>query len=140
MGIALELALEDHIYEDIASKFFEHFLYIAEAMTNIGGDGIGLWDEQDEFYYDVLHLPDGERIPLRGRSLAGLIPLFAVEVLDASGIAQLPHFSARLHWFLEHRPHLARLVSRWHAASTGETHLMSLLRGTRTTRVLNPLH
>ncbi len=64
MRIALELALEDRVYEDLATKFFEHFLYIAEAMTNIGGEGIGLWDETDEFYYDVLHLPDGERIPL----------------------------------------------------------------------------
>jgi hypothetical protein len=137
MRIALELALEDHVYEDIASKFFEHFLYIAEAMTNIGGDGIGLWDEQDEFYYDVLHLPDGERIPLRVRSLVGLIPFFAVEVLDASVIAQLSHFTARLHWFLEHRPHLARLVSRWYDASTGEKHLLSLLRGHRMKRLLN---
>ena len=84
MRIALELALDDSVYEDIATKFFEHFLYIADAMTNIGGDGIGLWDEADEFYYDVLHLPDGERIPLRLRSMVGLIPLFAVEVLDAA--------------------------------------------------------
>jgi hypothetical protein len=136
MRIALELALEDHVYEDIASKFFEHFLYIAEAMTNIGGDGIGLWDEQDEFYYDVLHLPDGERIPLRVRSLVGLIPLFAVEVLDSSVFAQLPRFSARLHWFLEHRPHLARLVSRWRDAR-GEKHLLSLLRGHRMKRLLS---
>jgi hypothetical protein len=137
MRIALELALEDHVYEDIASKFFEHFLYIAEAMTNIGGDGIGLWDEQDEFYYDVLHLPDGERIPLRVRSLVGLIPLFAVEVLDASVITQLRRFSGRLHWFLEHRPHLAKLVSRWYDASSGEKHLLSLLRGHRMKRLLN---
>ena len=113
MRIALELALEDHVYEDIASKFFEHFLYIAEAMTNIGGDGIGLWDEQDEFYYDVLHLPDGERIPLRVRSLVGLIPLFAVEVLDASVIAQLrPTSALDCIGFSSYRPHLARLVSR----------------------------
>src|SRR5467141_666301 len=137
MRIALELALTDHVYEDIASKFFEHFLYIAEAMTNIGGDGIGLWDEQDEFYYDVLHLPGGERIPLRVRSLVGLIPLFAVEVLDASVFARLPSFSTRAHWFLEHRPQLARLVSRWHDASTGERHLLSLLRGHRMKRLLN---
>ena len=116
MRIALELALEDRVYEDIASKFFEHFLYIAEAMTNIGGDGIGLWDETDEFYYDVLHLPDGERIPLRLRSMVGLIPLFAVEVLDGSVFARLPEFSARAHWFLEHRPQLAKLVSRWRDA------------------------
>jgi hypothetical protein len=137
MRIALELALEDHVYEDIASKFFEHFLYIAEAMTNIGGDGIGLWDDQDEFYYDVLHLPNGERIPLRVRSLVGLIPLFAVEVLDAAVFAQLPRFSARSHWFLEHRPHLAQLVSRWRDANAGERHLLSLLRGHRMKRLLN---
>jgi Glycosyl hydrolase family 63 C-terminal domain len=137
MRIALELAQTDHVYEDIASKFFEHFLYIAGAMTNIGGDGIGLWDEEDEFYYDVVHLPDGERIPLRLRSLVGLIPLFAVEVLDASVFTRLRSFSARAHWFLEHRPHLARLVSRWHDASTGERHLLSLLRGHRMKRLLN---
>jgi hypothetical protein len=137
MRIALELALTDHVYEDIASKFFEHFLYIAEAMTNIGGNGIGLWDDEDEFYYDVLHLSGGERIPLRVRSLVGLIPLFAVEVLDASKIARLPRFNARLHWFLEHRPQLARLVSRWNDPSTGERHLLSLLRGHRMKRLLH---
>ena len=137
MRIALELALDDNVYEDIASKFFEHFLYIAEAMTNIGGGGIGLWDEEDEFYYDLLHCPDGQRIPLRVRSLVGLIPLLAVEVLDASVFARLRRFSARTHWFLEHRPHLARLVSRWYDASAGEKHLLSLLRGHRMKRLLN---
>jgi hypothetical protein len=106
-------------------------------MTNIGGDGIGLWDEEDEFYYDVIHLPGGERIPMRLRSLVGLIPLFAVEVLDASVFTRLPRFSARSHWFLEHRPHLARLVSRWNDASTGERHLLSLLRGHRMKRLLS---
>jgi hypothetical protein len=137
MRIALELALFDHVYEDIASKFFEHFLYIAEAMTNIGGDGIGLWDEADEFYYDVLHCPDGKRIPLQVRSLVGLIPLFAVEVLDTSVFARLPLFSARTHWFLERRPQLARLVSRWNDAKNGERHFLSLLRGHRMKRLLN---
>jgi hypothetical protein len=136
MRIALELALEDHVYEDMASKFFEHFLYIAEAMTNIGGDGIGLWDEEDEFYYDVLHLPGGQRVPLRVRSMVGLIPLFAVEVLDASALARLPAFTARMRWFLDHRPHLARLVSRWHDANEDEQHLLSLLRGHRMKRLL----
>ena len=135
MRIALELALEDRVYEDIASKFFEHFLYIAAAMTNIGGDGIGLWDDTDEFYYDVLHLPDGERIPMRLRSMVGLIPLLAVEVLDSSVFARLPSFSARTHWFLDHRPKLAELVSRWHDPS-GEKHLLSLLRGHRMKRLL----
>jgi mannosylglycerate hydrolase MGH1-like protein len=137
MRIALELALDDQVYEDIATKFFEHFLYIAGAMTNIGGEGIGLWDETDEFYYDVLHLPGGERIPLRLRSMVGLIPLCAVEVLDSSVFTRLPHFSRRAHWFLEHRPQLALLVSRWSDASTGERHLLSLLRGHRMKRLLS---
>ncbi len=137
MRIALELALTDHVYEDIASKFFEHFLYIAGAMTNIGGDGIRLWDEADEFYYDVLHLPDGEQIPLRLRSMVGLITLFAVEVLDASIFTHLPNFSARTHWFIDHRPQLAKLISRWHDAGLGEKHLLSLLRGHRMKRLLS---
>ncbi|MGH7054870.1 MAG: MGH1-like glycoside hydrolase domain-containing protein, partial [Stellaceae bacterium] len=137
MRIALELALDDHVYEDIASKFFEHFLYIAEAMTNIGGDGIGLWDEKDEFYYDVLHLPGGQRVPLRLRSLVGLIPLFAVEVLGAAVFTQLRGFSTRTHWFLDHRPHLAQLVSRWRDANEDEQHLLSLLRGHRMKRLLD---
>ncbi len=137
MRIALELALGDRVYEDIASKFFEHFLYIAEAMTNIGGDGIGLWDEADEFYYDVLHLPNGERIPLRLRSMVGLIPLFAVEVLNSSVLTRLPAFSARARWFLDHRPRLAQLVSYWHDPNAGELHLLSLLRGHRMKRLLS---
>ena len=87
LRIALELAMHDHVYEDIATKFFEHFLYIAHAMENVCG-GSGLWDEADEFYYDVLNLPDGERVPLRVRSMVGLIPLFAVEVLDPEVFVQ----------------------------------------------------
>jgi hypothetical protein len=82
MRIALELAQHNHVYEDIATKFFEHFLDIAKAMTNIGGQGIGLWDEEDGFYYDVLNLPNGMMIPLKVRSMVGLIPLFAVETLE----------------------------------------------------------
>ena len=95
-----------------------------------------MWDEADEFYYDVLHLPDGERIPLRLRSMVGLIPLFAVEVLGSSVFARLPHFTARLRWFLDHRPKLAQLVSRWVDPSAGERHLLSLLRGHRMKRLL----
>jgi hypothetical protein len=131
MRIALELATQDHVYEDIATKFFEHFLLIAEAMTNIGGNGIGLWDEADEFYYDVLELPGKGAEPMRVRSLVGLIPLFAVEVLESSVIRRLPDFSRRLHWFLNHRPELARLVSRWMDQGDEERHLLSLLRGHR---------
>lgn len=131
MRIALELALHNWVYEDIATKFFEHFLQIAEAMTNMAGEGIGLWDEQDEFYYDVLNLPDNSRIPLRLRSLVGLIPLFAVETLDPDLLDQLPEFTKRLEWYLEHRPDLAQLVSRWHEPGRGDRRLLSLLRGHR---------
>ncbi|HZK91120.1 MAG TPA: glucosidase [Stellaceae bacterium] len=131
MRIALELATRDHVYEDIATKFFEHFLLIAEAMTNIGGNDIGLWDETDEFYYDVLELSGKNPEPMRVRSMVGLIPLFAVEVLDGELISGLPDFTKRLHWFLDHRPELARLVSRWLDESADERHLLSLLRGHR---------
>ncbi|MBV9248617.1 MAG: glucosidase [Acetobacteraceae bacterium] len=136
MRMALELAVENHVYEDIATKFFEHFLYIAAAMTNIGGEGIGLWDEADEFYYDVLKLPDGAAMPLRVRSMVGLIPLCATEVLEPCVFDQLPEFAGRLRWFLNYRPDLARLVSRWAEAGSGERHLLSLLRGHRMKRLL----
>jgi hypothetical protein len=131
MRIALELAVRDHVYEDIATKFFEHFLLIAEAMTNMGGRDFGLWDEADEFYYDVLVLPDTDAVPMRVRSMVGLIPLFAVEVLDGAVVSRLPEFSARLRWFLDHRPELAALVSRWQERSEDERQLLSLLRGHR---------
>jgi hypothetical protein len=135
MHIALELARHNHTYEDIATKFFEHFLHIVEAMNNVGGEGIGLWDEHDEFYYDVLNLPDGRMIPLKVRSLVGLIPLLAVEILESELLEQVPQFKERLEWFLNYRPDLARLVSRWQEcgpASTGQRHLLSFLRGHRT--------
>ncbi len=131
MRISIELAHDDRAYEDIAAKFFEHFLYIAEAMTNMGGDGIGLWDEIDQFYYDMLNLPGGARVPLRVRSMVGLIPLFAVEVLDSTNEARLPYFAARLRWLLTHRPKLAALVSRWDEKGESSSMLLSLLRGHR---------
>jgi hypothetical protein len=131
MRIALELAQHNHVYEDIATKFFEHFLYIAEAMTNIGNQGIGLWDEDDQFFYDELNLSDGSIIPLKVRSMVGLIPLFAVETLEPDLLAKLPEFSQRLDWFLTNRPQLATLVSRWQEPGLGERRLLSLLRGHR---------
>jgi hypothetical protein len=131
MRIALELARHNHVYEDIATKFFEHFLHIAEAMNNIGEEGIGLWDEQDKFYYDELYLPNGEIHPLRIRSMVGLIPLFAVEVLEPALLDELPGFKSRLEWFLNYRPDLAKLVSRWQEEGVGHRHLLSLLRGHR---------
>jgi len=108
LSIALELARENPGYEDVASKFFEHFIAIADAINNLGGDG--LWNEEDGFYYDRIHL-DGEEIPLKTRSLVGLVPLFAVEVLEEHVIEKLPGFRKRMTWFLENRPDLARLIS-----------------------------
>jgi hypothetical protein len=131
MRISLELAQHNHVYEDIATKFFEHFLHIAEAMNDIGGEGIGLWNEEDEFFYDALIHPDGHKEPLKVRSMVGLIPLFAVEVLEQETLERLPEFAGRLKWFLNYRPDLAKLVSRWEECGHGERRLLSLLRGHR---------
>lgn len=109
LAIAMELAEHDPVYEDMASKFFEHFVAIADAMNTVGGTG--LWDERDGFYYDKLHVPDGSDVPLRVRSMVGLIPLFAVEVLSDERINRLPGFKKRTEWFLEHRRDLARHIS-----------------------------
>lgn len=131
MRIALELAEHNRVYEDIASKFFEHFLHIAEAMSTQYNEGDGLWDEEDGFYYDVLTVPNGAHRRLRVRSMVGLIPLFAVETLEPELLAKLPGFRGRLEWLLEARPDLAALVSRWHEPGQGERRLLSLLRGHR---------
>ncbi len=131
MRIALELALHNRVYEDIATKFFEHFLHIAKAMTTVGGRDIGLWDEQDQFFYDELNLPNGEIIPLKLRSMVGLVPLFAVETLEPELLERLPEFKARLEWFLNYRPELSNLVSQWDVPGRGERRLLSLLRGHR---------
>jgi hypothetical protein len=136
MRIALELSLHNHVYEDIATKFFEHFLSIAEAMSNIGEHGIGLWDDEDEFFYDVLHTPDGRMQQLKVRSMVGLIPLFAVEVLDPDLLRQLPQFARRLEWYLNYRPELAKLVSHWEVEGVGHRRLLSLLRGHRMKKLL----
>ena len=108
LAMALELAREDPAYEDIASKFFEHFIAIADAMNTLGGTG--LWDEHDGFYHDQLHV-DGRLVPLRSRSLVGIVPLFAVETLEEEVIAHLPGFVKRTQWFLENRKDLARQIS-----------------------------
>ena len=136
MRIALELAQHNHVYEDIASKFFEHFLNIAEAMSCIVSEDCGLWDEEDQFFYDVLNLPNDDRVRMRIRSMVGLIPLFAVETLEPELLEKLPGFRKRLEWFLNHRPDLANLVSRWESPGRGERRLLSLLRGHRMKRLL----
>ena len=136
MRIALELAQHNDVYEDIASKFFEHFLYIAEAMSSRCNGGIGLWDEEDEFFYDVLHLPDEQKVKLKVRSMVGLIPLFAIETLEPELLEKLPGFHKRLKWLLTNKPHLARLVSHWQSPGRGQRRLLSLLRGHRMKKLL----
>ena len=136
MRIALELSEHNHVYEDIASKFFEHFLNIAEAMSSMVSEDIGLWDDEDKFFYDVLCLPDNQRVRLRIRSMVGLIPLFAVETLEPELLERLPGFRRRLEWFLMHRPDLAGLVSHWQSPGRGERRLLSLLRGHRMKKLL----
>jgi Mannosylglycerate hydrolase MGH1-like glycoside hydrolase domain len=110
LSMALELARDNPAYEDMASKFFEHFVAIADAMNHLGGSG--LWDEADGFYYDQLHL-DGRQIPLRVRSLVGLAPLFAVDILEEQVVDRLKGFRKRMNWFLDNRPDLASLISCW---------------------------
>ena len=139
MRIAFELAPHNGVYQDIATKFFEHFLHIAEAMCNLGGEGIGLWHETDGFFYDVLALPDGQSRPIELRSMVGLIPLFAVETLEPETLSTLGEFAERLRWFLEYRPELASLVSRWNQPGRGDRRLLALLRGHRMKRVLRRL-
>jgi len=131
LRISLELARVNYVYQDMATKFFEHFLYIAGAMANIANENINLWDEEDEFFYDVLMTPDGQRTKMKVRSMVGLIPLFAVEVLEEEIFKTMPEFIARVDWFLHSRPDLAALISRWGEKGRNERHLLSLLRGHR---------
>jgi len=106
LTIALELAKDNRSYEDIASKFFEHFLYISHAINNFGKSQNGLWDDEDGFYYDILNLPGGEQIPLKIRSMVGLIPLFAVMTIDYKLLNTLPGFKRRMQWFIKNKPDL----------------------------------
>ncbi|MGB8340172.1 MAG: hypothetical protein WCE51_01170 [Chthoniobacterales bacterium] len=131
LRVAAELAVHDHVYEDIATKFFEHFLSIAGAINGTGEDSLGLWDETDQFYYDHLSLPDGQNLPLKVHSVVGLIPLFAVQTAEPAALKALPEFTARMEWYLEHRPQLAGLISNWHIPGRGNRSLLSLLRGHR---------
>jgi hypothetical protein len=108
LTIALELARDNQAYEDVASKFFEHFVYICRAMNNIGREKIELWDREDGFFYDVLHLPNSETKHMKVRSMVGLIPLCAVETLDSDLVDRLPRFKHRMQWFIENRPDFAQ--------------------------------
>ncbi len=131
LGIAILLADHDEVYEDVATKFFEHFLGIAHALSTLD-----LWDDEEGFFYDVLHLPHGQRQVLRVRSVVGLLPLIAAEVLEPSTIGHLTDFSARMTWFLRNRPGLCGNVFALDAPGAGERRLLSVLSPERLRRVL----
>ncbi|MEO6655785.1 MAG: glucosidase [Pyrinomonadaceae bacterium] len=136
LAIALELAGEDSTYEDLASKFWEHFLFISGAMNNLGDEGISLWDEEDGFYYDVLHLHGQVSMPLRVRSMVGLIPLFAVGSIDPEILDALPDFKRRMQWFIDNRPDLTANVSCMRTPGMGERRLLAVAYRERLERVL----
>ncbi|MEO7506428.1 MAG: glucosidase, partial [Pyrinomonadaceae bacterium] len=129
LAIAMELAQEDPSYEDVASKFWEHFLSIARAMNNRGDADIKLWDDQDGFFYDVLHLPEGQPLPMKVRSMVGLIPLFAVETLEPELLEQLPQFKRRMEWFINHRGDLTQNVACMRTTGNAERRLLSIVNG-----------
>jgi hypothetical protein len=136
LRIALLLAVERPVYQDIATKFYEHFLSIANALVT---PGHCLWDPDDEFFYDILRLPDGEVIPLRVRSVVGLIPLLAVEVIDGSVLKELPDFARRMRWFTDNRPHLSGNMASAFVPGVGNRHLLSVITPDRLRGVLRYL-
>ena len=126
LAMAMELASEDPAYEDVASKFWEHFVYIAHAMSHRGQDNMGLWDEADGFFYDVLRLPDGSHYPMKIRSMVGLIPLFAVQTLEPELLERLPDFKRRLEWFVDNRSDLTANVACMRTRGNKERRLLSI--------------
>ena len=135
-AIAVELAKSESIYEDIASKFFEHFLIIADAMNSQRNDDRGLWDPGDAFYYDQLFLADGDRIPLKVRSVVGITPIFAVETLGPESLARLPHLRKRIEWFLANRPELSENVARMEVGGMKERRLLAICNPDRLRAIL----
>jgi len=137
LAIALELAKEDPAYEDVASKFFEHFVNIAHAMNDMGSGGRSLWDEADGFYYDVLELPSGEEHFMKIRSMVGLIPLFAVETLEPEIVDRLPGFKRRMQWFMDNHPDVLDHIETTERSARGVRRLLSLVNRKRLRRVLS---
>ncbi|MEM9266603.1 MAG: glucosidase [Cyanobacteria bacterium P01_F01_bin.13] len=139
LTIALELARENPVYEDMATKFFEHFIYIADAMNHVGDDKTELWDEDDGFFYDVLHLRNDERLKLKVRSMVGLIPLFAVETLEPELLDKLPGFKERLEWFETNRPDLGHNVASFVDEGIGKRRLLAIVRPDKLKRILEKM-
>ncbi|WP_017300931.1 MGH1-like glycoside hydrolase domain-containing protein [Nodosilinea nodulosa] len=139
LTISLELAQENPVYEDMATKFFEHFIYIADAMNHMGVSKAELWDEADGFFYDVLHLPNGERVKLKVRSMVGLIPLFAVETLEPDLLKKLPSFRERLEWFEQNRPDLGHNVASLVDEGVGKRRLLAVVKPDKLRRILDKM-
>ncbi|MGB7027919.1 MAG: hypothetical protein WBD72_11570 [Candidatus Acidiferrum sp.] len=137
LAIALELAKEDPAYEDVASKFFEHFVNIAHAMNDMGTNGIALWDDEDGFYYDVLHLPNGGDHFMKIRSMVGLIPLFAVETLEPEIIERLPGFKRRMQWFIDNHADVPDHIEMTQRSARGVRRLLSLANRKQLKRILS---
>jgi Glycosyl hydrolase family 63 C-terminal domain len=136
LRMSIELSQADSVYEDMAVKFLHHFLQIARAMTDMGNDGIGLWDDRDNFFYDVLYMPSGRKIPLRLRSMVGLIPLFAVGVFDEEVVHKLPKLWSKIELYRQQWPDLVKLVSRWSEPGVQGRRLFALTRVFRMTKIL----
>ncbi len=135
LRVAIELAMHNPVYQDLASKFLEHFLRVAHAMSNLGGAGVSLWDEEDGFFYDMLHLPDGSIVPLKVRSLVGLIPLIAVDTLDPETLNALPDLKRRLKWFVINRPHLSGNIAPMDVPGRGKQRLAAIVTKERMLRM-----
>lgn len=136
MAIALELAKEDKAYEDVATKFFEHFVYISDAMNNLGDENTELWNEKDGFYYDVLHLDKKRNFPIKIRSMVGLIPLFAVETIEENWLNELPDFKRRTEWFLENRPDLTDNIACMQKLGKANRYLLAIANKNRLEKIL----
>lgn len=139
LTIALELAKDKDIYEDIASKFFEHFLRIAAAMNGVGKDAIALWDDEDGFYYDALRFPDGHHCPMKVRSLVGLVPLFAVSTLEPEILEKLNGFRKRTDWFIQNRPDLTAGIACMQSEGIHQRRLLALTDAHKLSRILGRL-
>jgi Mannosyl oligosaccharide glucosidase. len=136
LSIAVELARHEPFYQKMALKYFEHFLYIAHAMTNMDGEGVDLWDAEDEFFYDVIHLTNGQNIPLKLHSMVGLVPLFAVLAAPSPKSDKLPSFAEQAKWFLQHRPDLLQNVAPVGTPGKDNLQLLAILSRDRLVAVL----
>jgi len=136
LSIATELAQHDAFYQNMALKYFEHFLYIAHAMTNMDGNGIDLWNATDEFFYDVVHLTDGQNIPLKIHSMVGLVPLFAVLTVPRFRSEGLDVFAEHADWFMNHRPDLLKHIAPVNVVGDNDTRLLAIVTKDRLIAVL----